>query len=260
MIIQNSLFKGKDKSGNKKTKSKDNLAGKKSTGLLNVCDDNHSQNMTSVVSPTAGLHLHEQKDDKTRDHVTFSGAHHSKRGRRSSKGDSFSRLVSRRHEVKPDILSLPLKVEPVDALEPNSTVALSESLSRSPVLGNCHSVRDRTGSEMFRNQPYVDHSYISFCVQKEKKDDSKETIVDLGTSRTSGWKYGLNEDMDEDDKQILSVVIRVQTGMMPTPNKLYIPIVRVPKSMAFGTQPTLAADTDTGSLMEEHSLTAVTGK
>lgn len=227
---------------------------------MGVPDDNHSQNITSVVSAATGLHLHEQKDDKTRDHVTLSGANNVKRGRRSSKGDSFPRLVSRRQEVKPDILSLPLKAEPLDALEPNVTTAFNESLSKSPVLGNCHSVRDRTGLEMFKIQPYVDHSYISFCLQKEKKDDSRETIVDLGTSRTSGWKYGLNEDMDEDDKQILSVVIRVETGMMPTPNKLYIPIVRVPRSLAFGTQPTLAADTDTGSLMEEHSLTTVTGK
>jgi len=221
---------------------------------LGVTDDGHPQNIASVLSAPTGHHLHVQKE------LTLNGANYAKRGRRTSKGDSFSRLLSRRQEVKPDVLSLPMKVEPVDALEPNTTSNLIESLSMSPVMGNCHSIRDRTGFEMFKSQPYVDHSYICFCLQKEKKDDSREPIVDLGTSRTSGWKYGLNEDMDEDDKQILSVVIKVQTGMMPTPNKLYIPIVRVPKSLAFGIQPNLAADTDTGSLMEEHSLTTVTGK
>lgn len=187
------------------------------------------------AASTSAAHITEQNDVNTNaDGMQLSGV--VKRGRRNIRPAISSQCPAKTSETKADDDVHPeIKLEPIDVADAGGVspaTAGNDHANEGRISGISKSVRDKGACELFKKQPFVDHSYFSICIQKERRDDAKELGAEFGSSRTSGWKYGLDQDMDEDDKQILSIVIRIQAGPVPIPKKLYIPMVRVPKSAA----------------------------
>lgn len=186
-----------------------------------------------------------------------------KRGRRTIRPAIASERPAKTTETTPDDMNVEIKLEPSDGADvgANATVAGGDHANESRISGISKPVRDKgVSSELFKKQPFVDHSYFAICIQKERRDDAKELGAEFGSSRTSGWKYGLDQDMDEDDKQILSIVIRIEAGPVPVPNKLYVPMVRVPKSAALLEAMTnVDFEGEVSAKMDENRSNAVAG-
>lgn len=94
-------------------------------------------------------------------------------------------------------------------------------------------------SECLLNKPESRPNEMYVEIKVEHQDSSDDNVLqnsndslEFGTSRSSEWTYGLDQEMGEDGRTI-SVVIQIQEGTVPAPNKLSVPTERVPESTAF---------------------------
>ena len=131
--------------------------------------------------------------------------------------------------VKDDPDLIDIKIEPIDPeLDPDYGGLIHDTTFESKVeTTESFEVKTEAISPTPDIVPQlIDHSY-SFILKSQCKDDINDWMSSTWSVRTSGWKYGCDNGIDDEDDQQLNITVRVQCDPKPLANKLYIPIVRV---------------------------------